>query len=132
MWHPAIDAEVGSVSVAVHGDAHSSRRLVIELADGTLLVPIGRLRHRPPKRVLLRRRSDARTDRKIPFILPGTIAAALSRRWWYRGLVFALVGAGIGVVMGLRIGGGGIAILPFAVAASAVLINGWALTATEF
>jgi len=131
MWHPAIDSKVGSVNVVVHGDAHSSRRLVVELPDGTLLVPIGRLRRRPPKRVLLRRRSDARTDRKDSFILPGTIAAALSQRWWYRGLVFALVGAGIGVAMGLRIGGGGIAILPFAVAASAFLVNGWALTATE-
>jgi hypothetical protein len=86
----------------------------------------------PPKRVLLRRRSDARTDRKSSFMAPGTIAAALLQRWWYRGLVFALVGAGIGVAMGLRIGGGGIAILPFAVAASAFLVNGWALTATEY
>jgi len=37
----------------------------------------------------------------------------------------------IGAVSGLLIGGGGIAILPFAVAGSALMTNGWALTGTD-
>jgi hypothetical protein len=127
MWHPAIDVGDGRVEVLMHGDAKSRRRVVVELPDGTCLVPIGRLRHRPPKRVVLEKRSDVRTDLRDSFILPAGTPPPPSQRWWSRGLVFSLVGAAIGVVMGFLMGGGGIAVLPFAAGASAFVVNIWAL-----
>jgi hypothetical protein len=131
MWHPAIDSIDSPVNVVMHGGMQSRRRVVIELPDGTRLVPIGRLRHRSPKRVILDNRSDVRTDLTDSFILPTGTPPPPSQRWWHRGLVLALVGVVIGAGMGLLIGGGGIAILPFAAAASALLVNGWALTGTD-
>jgi len=131
MWHPAIDSNAGLVNVIMHGDMQSRRRVVIELPDGTRLVPISRLRHHSPKRVILDKRSDVRTDLTDSFILPNGTPPPPSQRWWHRGLVLALVGAVLGAVMGLLIGGGGIAILPFTAGASALLLNGWALTGSD-
>jgi len=130
MWHPAIDAVDDPVNVVVHGDVQSRRRVVVELSDGTRMVPIGRLRHRLPKRVLLEKRSDVRTDLRDSFILPAGALAPPSQRWWRRGLVLGLVGAGIGAVMGFLLGGG-IALLPIAAGASAVVVNSWAWTGTD-
>jgi len=94
------------------------------------MVPIGRLRHRPPQRVHLDKRSDVRTDLQDSFILPAGTPPPPTQRWWHRGLVLALVGAAIGAVTGLLIGGG-MAVLPFAGGASALLVNGWARTGTD-
>lgn len=131
MWHPAINSTDGHVNVLVHGDAQSRRRVVVELADGARLVPIGRLRHRPPQTLLLDKWSDVRTDLRDYFILPVGTPPPSPQRWWHRGLVYTFAGAGIGVVMGLLIGGGGVATLPFAAGASALLVNRWALTGTD-
>jgi hypothetical protein len=130
MWHPAVESADGPVNASVHGDLRSRRRVVVEMPDGTRMVPIGRLRHRLPKNILLDHWSDVRTDLRDSFILPAGTMAPPSQRWWRHGLVLGFVGAGIGVVMGFLIGGGGIAVLPFAAGACAVMVNSWALSGT--
>lgn len=132
MWHPAVDVGDGLVEVLVHGDVQSRRRVVVELPGDIALVPIGRLRHRLPKRVFLEKRCDVRTDLRDSFILPAGTPPPPSRQWWRGSVVLALVGAAVGVAMGLLIGGGGIAVLPFAAGVSALVVNGWALTGTDF
>jgi hypothetical protein len=131
MWHPAIDSTDSPVDVVVHGDMQSRRRVVLELPDGIRLVPIGRLRRRSPRGIFLEKRSDVRTDLTDSFILPTGTPPPPSQRWWHGALVLALVGAGVGAMMGFFIGGGGIAVFPFAAGASALLVNGWALTGTD-
>ena len=131
MWHPGIDSADGPVGVLAHGSMQSRGRVVVELADGSSPVPIGRLRHRSPTRVLLERRADVRADLRDSFILPAGKPLATSQRWWRLGLILAVVGGVVGAVMGLLIGGGGIAILPFATAGAALAINGWGLTGTS-
>ncbi|WP_131748191.1 hypothetical protein [Frankia sp. Cppng1_Ct_nod] len=134
MWHPVVDTLPGRVDTLVHGDLSSGRRVVVEMSDGTRLVPVGRLRHRPPKRMILNEHADVRVSVADSFILPQDAPASPAHRWWRWGMVLALVGAAVGAAMNLLFGGGadgGVAIVPFAVGISALLVNGWALAGTE-
>lgn len=131
MWHPVVDSVRGHVDVVVHGDPAGRGRVAVELPDGTRLVPVGRLRHRLPRRRVLHERADVRADLEDSFILPAGTLLPPARPWWRRGMVFALVGAVLGAVMGFLIGGGRLAVPAFVAGASAMLVNGWALTGAE-
>ncbi|WP_322761505.1 hypothetical protein [Frankia sp. Cr2] len=130
MWHPAVDTVPDRMDVLVHGDISSGRRVVVELADCIRLVPVGRLRHRPPKRMLLNEHADVRVSVVDSFILPADVPASSAYRWWRWGMVLALVGAAAGAVINV-VFAGGTAVLPFAVGISALLVNGWTLAGTE-
>ncbi len=67
---PVVDNLPGRVDTLVHGDISSGRRVVVEMADGIRLVPVGRLRHRPPKRMILNGHADVRVSLADSFILP--------------------------------------------------------------
>jgi hypothetical protein len=131
MWHPDVDAALGHVSVVVHGAPAGRRRVAVELTGGARLVPIGRLRHRPPKRILLAERADTRVDLADSFILPTGTLRPPNRPWLRRSVVFAVAGAVLGAAMGVLVAGGVVLVLSFAVAGSALLVNGWALTGPE-
>ncbi|MFD2762631.1 DUF3592 domain-containing protein [Micromonospora eburnea] len=130
MWHPAVDSVSGAVPVTVHGDVSSKRRVVIELPGQVRLVPIGRLRHRPPKRVVLEERSDVGGNLHDFVILPAGASLPENRRWWGRAVIFALVGTALGGLWAILFAGG--LAVPLAAAAGAVLlVNVWALTGAE-
>jgi len=129
MWHPVVDSVSGAVSVTVHGDVSSRRRVVIEMPGQVRLVPIGRLRHRPPKRVVLAERVDVDGNLHDFVILPAG-ASLPGRRWWWRAAIFALVGAALGGIWGILFPGG-VAVLLAAAAGAALLVNVWALTGAE-
>jgi hypothetical protein len=130
MWHPVVDSVKGHVDVVVHGDPTARGRVTVELPDGTRLVPVGRLRHGPPKRSVLHERADVRAGLEDSFNLPAGTLPPSARPWWRRGVALALVGATLGAVMGFLVGGG-VAAPALVVGVSAVLVNGWALTGAE-
>ncbi|MFI6784817.1 hypothetical protein [Micromonospora sp. NPDC050276] len=130
MWHPVVDAASGPVPVAVHGDVSSKRRVVIVMPGQVRLVPIGRLRHQPPKRVVLEERTDVSGDLHDFVILPAGASLPRARRWWWRAAVFALVGAALGGLGGVLFAGG-LAVPLTAAVGAALLINVWALTGAE-
>jgi hypothetical protein len=131
MWHPAADTVRDGVLVVVHGAPARRRRVTVELSGGTRLVPIGRLRHRPPKRMLLRDRADSRVNLEDAFVLPAETPMPAAQPWWRRSLVFAILGTALGAVLGFLIVGGVEWVLSFAAGGSAVLVNAWALTGAE-
>lgn len=129
MWHPAFDA-FREGPVLVRGDVGRRHRVVIELPSGDLLVPIGRLRHKEPRRILLEPTRDAAIDRDELWVFPPGTPVPPARRWWRRPLAFgcvgALVGAGMSVLFGSVTG-----IPALAAGMAGVLVNSWALTGTE-
>ncbi|MFI6243177.1 DUF3592 domain-containing protein [Micromonospora sp. NPDC050795] len=131
MWHPAVDSVSGTIPVTVHGDVSSKRRLVIELPGQVRLVPIGRLRHQPPKRVVLEERADVRDTLDDLVILPAGALLPRARPWWWRAAVFALVGAVFGGICAVLFIGGGTTVPLAAVAGAALLVNVWAFTGAE-
>lgn len=94
------------------------------------LVPIGRLRHQPPKRVVLEERADVGGDLHDFVLLPAGAALPRTRRWWWRTAIFTLVGAVLGGLWGVLFASG-LAVLLAAAAGAALLINVWALTGAE-
>lgn len=130
MWHPVVDSRRSPVPVMVHGDLSSKRRVAVEMPGQILLVPIGRLRHRPPRRVVLEERSDVRAGLDDFLILPAGTPLPLGHRWWRRPATFALVGTALGVLLGLLFADG-LAALPAGSAGCALLVNVWAMTGAE-
>ncbi|MEU2615717.1 hypothetical protein ABZ570_29725 [Micromonospora sp. NPDC007271] len=131
VWHPAVDSVNAPVPVTVHGDVTSKRRVVVELPGQVRLVPIGRLRHRPPKRLVLEERADVRADLDDFLIIPAGTPPPSGRRWWQRAVAFAVAGAALGALCAVLFFSGGLAILVAAVAGSALLVNVWALGGAE-
>ncbi|MBY8875873.1 hypothetical protein K7640_29000 [Micromonospora sp. PLK6-60] len=130
MWHPAVDSVRGTVPVTVHGDVSTNRRVVVELPGRVRLVPIGRLRHEPPKRVVLEDRADVGGGLDDFVILPAGASLPRARRWWSRAVLFALVGAALGGGWGILVVGGLAGPLA-AAAGAALLVNVWALAGAE-
>jgi hypothetical protein len=130
MWHPSLDAVDGPSEVLVHGDPTGRRRVVVELADGTPLVPVGHLRARPPSRMLLTERAGGRADLADCAYLPPGVGPA-GRVWWRPGVATALAGAAAGAVLGALVTGGGVGVASFAAGAAALAVNGWGLAGAE-
>ncbi|MEU7928390.1 hypothetical protein [Micromonospora sp. NPDC049107] len=131
MWHPVVDSVSGTVHVTVHGDVSTKRRVVIEMPGQVRLVPIGRLRHQPPKRVVLDERADVSDALRDLVILPAGASPPRARPWWWRAAVFALVGAAFGGICGVLFLGSGTGVPLAAVVGAALLINVWAFTGAE-
>jgi hypothetical protein len=127
MWHPALEELDGRVGVVVHGNPAGRRRVVVELPDGTRLVPVGRLRRREPRTLILTGREDVRSG----LILPSGTTVLTRTRWWRRGAVSAGLGAAVALVTGLLQGYGAGPLLPLAGAGAAVALNAWALASGE-
>ncbi|MET8978942.1 hypothetical protein ABZX85_25305 [Streptomyces sp. NPDC004539] len=96
MWHPALDDVTDGVVVAVHGGARWTRAVVVVLPDGSRLVPVGRLRRRPPRRAPLPAGPVARLNLRDAFVLPSGPLPV--RPWWCTAVVLAGVGAVLGVL----------------------------------
>jgi hypothetical protein len=132
MWHPELDQLSGPVTVTVHDGPGARRPVVVELADGTRLVPLGRLRHQPPKRVLLGDSRAVRADLRDSFILPAGTEVLPARPWWRPGTQAAVLGAVVGAVSGfLMTSGSGVATVAFAVSGASVFVSSWALSAPQ-
>lgn len=56
MWDPAVEGPSSTEPAMVHGDVRRPRRVAVTLADGTALVPCGRLRHKRPRFNVMRER----------------------------------------------------------------------------
>ncbi|MFI2431198.1 hypothetical protein [Streptomyces sp. NPDC018693] len=126
MWHPALDDCTGETPVTVRS---SRRRAVVQLPDGTPLVPLGRLRAHPPRHVHLDDWSAARADLRDAFVLPDNLRAT---PWWLPGARTAATGAALGIPAGLLMGGGTLtAIVGFALIISTLLTALWALSAPQ-
>ncbi|OHV35910.1 MULTISPECIES: DUF3592 domain-containing protein [Pseudofrankia] len=121
MWHPAAASLPPGSSVIIFGDLARSGWLigpvVVQLADGTRLVPIGSIRSRLPE----------------SFVLEPATARTWSARW-NRPAFFAFVGAAvcatfatmIAVAAGYSIGAVAAGALAFGVAGAALPVNVWA------
>ncbi len=129
MWHPSFDA-FRKGPLLVHGDLTGRRRVVVELPDGTRLVPIGRLRHKEPRKILLALSDERVVDRDELWLFPPGAVVPPARAWWRRPLLIAAVGAGIGAGMSMLFGS--VTGIPaFAAAMAGFLVNVWALVGTE-
>ena len=129
MWHPAFDS-FREGPLTVHGDLSGRRRVLVELPDGTQLVPVGRLRHKGPRGVLLTCSDELAVDSLELWLFPPGAVVPPARRWWRRPLLIAAVGAAIGAGMAVLFGT--VTGIPaFAAAASGVLVSLWALTGAE-
>ncbi|WP_176308678.1 DUF3592 domain-containing protein [Micromonospora sp. NBS 11-29] len=126
MWHPVLNAVTGAVAVTVHGDVTGTGRVVVEMPGQVRLVPCGRLRHRPPRRVTLTGRADTDVADDDLVILPAGVKPPRTRPWWARAVTFALVGATLGGLCAVAFAGGP-AVLPAAAGGAALLVNLWAL-----
>ena len=125
MWDAALQ-HFSQGSVTVHGDLESRRRVVVELPDGTLLVPAGGLRRKPPRRLDLVREGYARMDDE-QWIFPAGTPVPPAQPSWRQPLLLGLVGAGVGALAGVVLGD--VRALPAMAAGFAGLaVNGWAMT----
>jgi hypothetical protein len=134
MWHPALDQVSGPVPVTVHGNPRKRRAVVAELPDGSRPVPFGRRRRRVPQRRMLEERSAVRADLRDAFILPAGAEPlpASDRSWWRQGAVIGAVGAVIGILMALWVGGATlVAAVGFTLAGATVGVSLWALSGPE-
>jgi hypothetical protein len=132
MWHPALDRCPGPVPVTVHHRARGRRPAVVELTDGTRLVPLGRLRHRRPRHVFLDNTEAGRTDLRDSFIIPAGTDLRPEHPWWQPGVRAAAVGAALGLAAGFLIGGGSVAaVVGFVLAFASLLTASWALSAPQ-
>ncbi|MFF4653503.1 hypothetical protein [Streptomyces sp. NPDC001380] len=131
MWHPALDELPDAFDVVVHGDPAARRRVVPHLPDGTLLVPVGRLRRRPPERFLLQERSAVRASLRDSFTAPAGAPPPQPASWLRRAAAPALAGTALGTAIGLLTTGPGPSVPLFALAGAALLVNTRALSGTE-
>ncbi|MCK9931670.1 hypothetical protein MXD62_31790 [Frankia sp. Mgl5] len=135
MWHPGIEEIPEKAEVTVRGESSASGlvgALAVDLPGGVRLVPVGRVRRHPPKRIELRPRAgvnavlgpDGRivVDRDDPPPRP--------HPWWRRGPRYLLVGVLLGGVFGF--GQGGMAtVLPGSVFMTTVVLTCWTLSGGE-
>lgn len=130
MWHPSLALARDVTPLTVHGDLDGRDAIVVDLPDGTALVPVGRLRHDEPRRYLLGPRRDTTLDDDL-LLLPAGAVLPPAQPWWRRPAQFGAAGAFLGIVMALLLGAGPIGIPPFAAGAAAFLITVWALAGAE-
>jgi hypothetical protein len=130
MWHTALDAVPDELDVVVHGSLTGRRRVVPELPDGTLLVPVGRLRSQLPRTIELSPRESSRAEADDLWLFPPGAPVPPQTAWWRRPVQFAAVGAVVGTGMALVFGGGA-AIVPMAAGVAALTTNGWAFMGAE-
>ncbi|WP_112469179.1 hypothetical protein [Streptomyces triticisoli] len=131
MWHPALDDHTGPVEVTAHHKAGTRGALVARLPDGTRLVPLGRLRRRPPRRVVLDTYATVRSSLRDSFT--PVDATALSARFWWRPAAWM---AGVGLVVGglfggFVVGGSAVAAVGMALCLATLLTALWSLSAPE-
>jgi hypothetical protein len=125
MWDPALH-DFSQGRVTVHGDLESRRRVVVELPDGTLLIPTGGLRRKPPRRVDLVREGHSRMDDE-QWIFPAGTAVPPPQPSWRQPALLGLVGLAVGGLAGFALGD--VRAVPAMAAGFAGLaVNGWAMT----
>lgn len=130
MWHPAL-AELpdGPVPVTVH--ARGKRPAVVRLPDGTRLVPLGRLRQKPPSAFDIGDHA-VRADLRDTFVIPAGAELRPARPWWREGAASAGLGAVFGVVLGFAVGGGTlVAVVGFLLCLPPLFFSSWALSAPQ-
>ncbi|MFB6957434.1 hypothetical protein ACFCYB_10385 [Streptomyces sp. NPDC056309] len=129
MWHTALDELRGPVEVSAHHRAGSRGAVVAQLPDGTRLVPLGRLRHRAPRRVFLDEYTTVRATLEDSFT-PVDAAALSARPWWWPGAQATAVGLVVGALAGaLFIGGTAVAAVGMALCGAALPTALWAQSA---
>jgi hypothetical protein len=133
MGHPALDDhDHEPVEVTVHGWADARRPVVVELPDGTRLVPLGRLRRSAPLHELLDGpRSAVRGGLRDAFVVPdGTVVRA--RTWWRPTVLTAGSGVAVGLLMAYVMDETTLtATVGFAVALGTLLPSVWILSAPQ-
>jgi hypothetical protein len=126
-WHPALEEATGPLAVSVRGPMSGPRRVVVELADGTRLVPVRGLREVRPQHVDLVEVRLVRPARDDAVLLPVAAILGTGSRW-RRGLFTAVAGAAVGAVGSLAIlGADPVGLVCFVVAATVLAINVWAM-----
>jgi hypothetical protein len=138
MWQPEVE-HVDGTAVLVHGDPDGRRRVVVELADGTRLWPVGMLRRREPRRWVLTERPDAglfHPGRAAPGRGSGRAdgdpsGPDLAGTWWRRAAVLAATGAVLGVVAAAVPVGSAAGVVPLAAAGAALALSVWTLGGAE-
>ncbi|MHB9861003.1 hypothetical protein [Streptomyces sp. YIM S03343] len=132
MWHPALDDSGGRVPVTVRRATVWTRSALVELPDGTRLVPLGRLRGRPARHMGIDDHEAARIDLRDAFVLPPGTETLSSRPWWATGAVLAALGAALGIPAGVQMGGGSLtALVGFALFLAPLCPALWALSAPQ-
>lgn len=130
MWHPALDACRGATAVTVRQLGRGRRAAVVELEDGTRLVPLGRLRRREPAYPLLDPLEAVPTTLRDAFIIPTGTTLRPSRPWWHNGALTAALGTVIGVTGAFLMAEGTlVAVVGWALAGATLLAASWALSA---
>lgn len=130
MWHPALHSLPEGTDIDVHGSLTGRRRVVAALPGGVWLVPVGRLRHRPPRTIELLDRDSSQTELDDLWIFPAGTPVPPGAPWWRRALALSLLGAAVGAGMGMAFGGGA-AVLPLTLAMAAIVCNAWGLGGAE-
>ncbi|MCW2777724.1 MAG: hypothetical protein JWN17_1449 [Frankiales bacterium] len=131
LWHPALDAAPEALEVWVHGSTAGHRRVAVVLPSGEALVPVGRLRHAPPRTGDLVPRRETVLDLDEVFLLPPGTSLPPASPWWSRGARYGAAAAVVGLVLGFLLGGGGAAVLPFTAGTVGVVLSLWALGGGE-
>jgi hypothetical protein len=130
MWHPALDDHAGPVRVTAHHRAGTRGALVARLPDGTRLVPLGRLRRRPPRRVVLDTYATVRSSLRDSFT-PVDATALSARSWWWPAAWSAGVGLVAGGLFGVFVIGGSVAAVGMALCLATLGTALWSLSAPE-
>jgi len=134
MWHPSLERLPAEFPVVVHGNPVRCRRVVIELADGVRLVPIGRLRRRTPRLTTLHRLAATPEPADVPSdptpAAASTDAIALTRSRWWRVAPSAVIGAALGAGVGYYLTSDIAGALSYSTCVAALMVNRWALAGT--
>ncbi|AWT44977.1 MULTISPECIES: hypothetical protein [Streptomyces] len=133
MGHPALHGhDREPVEVTVHGRTDTRRPVVVELPDGTRLVPLGRLRRGAPLHELLDRPRSAAGGLRDAFVIPAGTVVRPARAWWRQVLLLTGGGAVVGLVMSLALAEGGLTgTVGFVLAMGALLPSVWILSAPQ-
>lgn len=133
MGHPALDDhDHEPVEVTVHGWADARRPVVVDLPDGTRLVPLGRLRRGAPSHELLDRPRSAGGGLRDAFVIPDGTVVRPARAWWRPVLLNAGGGAVVGVLMSLTLAEGSLTgTVGFVLAMGTLLPSVWILSAPQ-
>lgn len=127
MWHPALHDAPPGIPVSVHG---TDRHAVTVLADGTRLVPVGRLRDHPPSGVLFDD-DTARTDLRDAFVLPPDAPVRPVPPWREAGTTTALATA-LGLTLGLVMTGPTLTgTVAFVLACTSLALSVWLLSGPQ-
>lgn len=132
MWDPALESLHGPTRVRVHGDLEARRRVAVELADGTLLVSQGRLRHREAGNYTFAPRAATGASLAEALVVPTGAQLPTAHPWWRTPALWGAVGAVLGGVVGgvlitqrLWVG------VALALAFAAGAVNAWTLNGAE-